>query len=214
MIKTFLPDLVTAVSDCVQPVSDQCLAKGLIPDPVYRGLLESRESSDNKARTLLLAIRTGIKNNSNHLEIFLNILVQQHLACDKLLSDIRKTLVEKTNTCSEVVLSSQNSAHLAPNEQVPRETALLQSPLLDRYEESIRQHERACAEKAKLEATLNDKSRECERLKEELEVLKRQTSPNDESRANTQSRLTTCESEVETLKTKVCELENATEGYM
>ena len=90
VIRNFLPDLVTAISDCVQPVSDQCLAKGLIPDPVYRGLLESRESSDNKARTLLLAIRTSIKNNSNHLEIFLNILVQQHLACDKLLSDIRK----------------------------------------------------------------------------------------------------------------------------
>ena len=29
MIESFLPDLVTAISDCVQPVSDQCLAKEL-----------------------------------------------------------------------------------------------------------------------------------------------------------------------------------------
>ena len=27
VIEGFLPDLVTATSDCVQPVSDQCLAK-------------------------------------------------------------------------------------------------------------------------------------------------------------------------------------------
>ena len=29
IIKSLLPDLVTAISDIVQPVSDQCLAKGL-----------------------------------------------------------------------------------------------------------------------------------------------------------------------------------------
>ena len=36
LIEKFLPDLVTAISDSVQPVSDQCLAKGLIPDSVYK----------------------------------------------------------------------------------------------------------------------------------------------------------------------------------
>ena len=52
VINGFLPDLVTAISDCVQPVSDQCLAKGLIPDSVYKRVLESGGTSEDKARTL------------------------------------------------------------------------------------------------------------------------------------------------------------------
>ena len=52
VIKSFLPDLVTAISDIVQPVSDQCLAKGLIPESVYKRVLESGGTSEDKARTL------------------------------------------------------------------------------------------------------------------------------------------------------------------
>ena len=48
VIKSFLPKLVTAISDCVQPVSDQCLAKGLIPDSVYKRILESGGTSEDK----------------------------------------------------------------------------------------------------------------------------------------------------------------------
>ena len=51
MIKTFLPDLVTAISDSVQSVSDQCLAKGLIPDSIYKSLLELGGTSEDKSRT-------------------------------------------------------------------------------------------------------------------------------------------------------------------
>ena len=53
IIKSFLPHLVTAISDTVQPVSDQCLAKGLIPDSVYKKVLESGGTSEDKARTLI-----------------------------------------------------------------------------------------------------------------------------------------------------------------
>ena len=53
-IKSFLPDLVTAVSDSVLSVSDQCLAKGLIPGNVHDQVLESGGTSEDKARTLIL----------------------------------------------------------------------------------------------------------------------------------------------------------------
>ena len=56
MITSFLPDLVTAISDIVQPVSDQCLAKGLIPESVYKRVLELGGTSEDKARTLILAV--------------------------------------------------------------------------------------------------------------------------------------------------------------
>ena len=59
MLKSFLPKLVTAISDIVQPVSDQCLAKGLIPEPVYNSVRRSRETSKDKARTLVLAVKTS-----------------------------------------------------------------------------------------------------------------------------------------------------------
>ena len=56
LIESFLPELVTAISDCVQPVSDQCLAKGLIPDSVYMRVLESGGTSEDKVRILVLAV--------------------------------------------------------------------------------------------------------------------------------------------------------------
>ena len=58
MITSFLPRLITAISDIVQPVSDQCLAKGLIPDSVYKRVLESGGTSEDKARILILAVKT------------------------------------------------------------------------------------------------------------------------------------------------------------
>ena len=73
----FLPDLVTAISDIVQPVSDQCLAKGLIPDSVYKRVLESGGTSEDKARTLVLAIKTSTETDSGYLEILLNILERE-----------------------------------------------------------------------------------------------------------------------------------------
>ena len=211
MINRFLPGLVTAVSDCVQPVSDQCLAEELISESVYDMVLELRETSKDKARALILAVRKSIKTDSSHLEKFLSILKQQ-VTCHKLLTDM-KTYLKKSNTCGEVVPIHvmQNHVQLGSTEQVPRETALLQSTLLGSYEDSIRQHERIRSEKERLEEKLKEKTEECDRLKEELKALKNQTKPADEAVALTQSRLTACEGEVETLKAKFCHLENTLE---
>ena len=77
MIRSLLPDLVIAISDCVQPVSDQCLAKGLIPDSVHKRVLESGGTSEDKARTLILAVKTSTETDDGCLEIFLNVLDEQ-----------------------------------------------------------------------------------------------------------------------------------------
>ena len=74
VITSFLPDLVTAISDIVQPVSDQCLAKGLIPESVYKRVLESGGTSEDKARTLILAVKTSTETDSRCLGILLTIL--------------------------------------------------------------------------------------------------------------------------------------------
>ena len=218
VIRSFLPDLVTAISCCIQPVSDQCFAKGLIPESVYEAVLESRDNSKGKARNVIQTVRKTIKTDSSRMDEFLNILDEQP-TCQNLLSDIRKQTLENANTCREVV-PLQCHVHQSSTEQAPRETALPQSTLLDRYEDSIldryegsiRQHERVLSEKDRLEMTLKEKTKECDRLKRELnEALKSQTSPVNETVANTQSRLTTFESEVETLRAKCSQLETAIE---
>ena len=57
----FLPELLIAIRDCLLIVSDECLAKGLIPESVYQRVLDLGPSDKVKARTLPLAVRTSIK---------------------------------------------------------------------------------------------------------------------------------------------------------
>ena len=97
VIQGYLPDLVTAISDSVQPVSDQCLAKGLIPDSVYKRVLESGGTNEDEARTLILAVKTSTENDGACLEILLSILDKQltYTIKEKLLTEKRKELTEK-----------------------------------------------------------------------------------------------------------------------
>ena len=206
VICSFLPNLVTAISDCIQPVSDQCLAKGLIPESVYKRLLESGGTSEDKARTLVQAVKKSTETDSRCLEILLNILEEQlpHAIKDKLLSEIRE---EQENSRAVVP-----SFHLVPVPNVSRETEVVQGSLLGRLEDSIRQHERACSDKRILEETLNAKTEECARLNSELEAMKSQ---NDKAKidaiADAQRRIADCENEIGNLEVKFSELEKTIE---
>ena len=162
VIKSFLPKLVTAISDCVQPVSDQCLAKGLTSDSVYKRVLESGGTSEDKARTLILAIKKSTETDSRCLEIFKKILEEQlpYTIRDKRLSKIRNETAEKAKTTAEVPKDvSQNIEHI-PREELAKESFVLPSYLLARLEKSVREHEiqSACAEKRLLEEIQNAKS--------------------------------------------------------
>ena len=108
VVESFLPDLVTAISDCVQSVSDQCLAKGLMPDLVYKTVLESGGTSEDKARTIVLAVKKSADTDGACLEILLSILDEQltYTTKEKLLSEIRKEVTEKATTAQTVQLAS------------------------------------------------------------------------------------------------------------
>ena len=208
MITSFLPDLVTAISNIVQPVSDQCLAKGLIPESVYKRVLESGGTSEDKARTLVLAVKTSTETDSRCLEILLTILEEKlpYRTRDNLLSQIRKEISEKANTCGEVV---PHSAQLVPSEEIPRESTAIHTQLLGRLEDSIRQHERACTEKNLLEQRLKAKSEKYEKLKHDLEALKSQTKEISASirddMERTQHKVLACESRIEELEKIIAE---------
>ena len=209
VIKSFLPDLVTAVSDSVLSVSDQCLAKGLISETVYKRVLESGGTSEDKARTLILAVKKSTETDSRCLEILLNILDQElpFAIRDNLLSKIRKELTEKANP-SRAVVPLSKAVQQVPLGELSKETTLQQSSLLGKLEDSIRQHEHACAEKKLLEERLKVKTETCEILKGELETLKGQ---NQELASNTQSRITACTKQIENLEKRIKELQKTIE---
>ena len=209
VINSILPDLVTAVSDSVQSVSDQCLAKGLINETVYKRVLESGWTSEDKARTLILAVKKSTETDSRCLEILLNILEQElpFAIRDNLLSKIRKELTVKANT-SRAVVPLSKAVQQVPLGELSKETTLQQSFLLGRFEDSIRQHEHACAEKKLLEERLKVKSETCERLKGELETSKGQ---NKELASNTQSRITACTKQIENLEKIIEKLQKTIE---
>ena len=204
VIVSFLPDLVAAISDCVQPVSDQCLAKGFIPDSVYKRVLESGGTSEDKARTLILAVKKSTETDSRCLEILLHILAEQlpYVIKDKLLSEIREELKKV-----RAVVPSSNTFHVVPVGNVG-ETAIVQKSLLGRLEDAIRQHEHACTEKSMLEKRLKVKTEECVSLRSELEALKSQNDKaTTDAISDTQTRITGCESEINNLEAKFSNLE-------
>ena len=202
LIDSFLPELVTAISDYVQPVSDQCLAKGLIPDSVYIRVLESGGTSEDKARILVLAVKTTTETDHGCLEILLDILEKQlpYAAKKKFLPEISRELTEKIDTTETI-------QHL-PNEELPRESALLQSSLLGKFEDAIRQHERACTERSVLEMKLKAKVVEHKSLKQEFEASRNQSSS---CQSGVADRITECEHEIEAIKTRVEELAHTIE---
>ena len=212
VIKIYLPDLVTAISDIVQPVSDQCLAKGLIPESVYKRVLESGGTSEDKARTLILAVKTSTGTDSRCLEILLNILERElpQVVKVKLLSEIRKEIADKGNTCRAVVPLAQIVQYV-PNEDQPKDGLLLQSSLLGKFEDSVRQHEHACTEKNLLEERLRVKSEEYEQIKRDLEGMKGQIQESSDKVTAVQRRIANYEGEINKLKIKISELKKTIE---
>ena len=134
VIRSFLPDLVTAISDCVQPVSDQCLAQGLITESTYRKVLESGKTSEDKARTLTLAVKKSTETDSRCLESLLDILDQQlpYVIKGKLLSDIRKRIAidQRDNISCRAVIPLAQKLQLVPTNELPRANVLQQRSLL------------------------------------------------------------------------------------
>ena len=205
VITSFLPDLVTAVSDCVHSVSDQCLAKGLIPDAVYKRVLESGATSEDKARTLVLAVKKSTETDKRCFELFINILEQElpYAVRDGLLEKMKETN-ERARSCTAVVPSTGDLRQI-PRGELPRESVVQQLHLLGRLEEAVRQHERARVEKISLEEKLKAKTVKCAKLKAKFQALQSETQKL--ATAEAKSKIAACESEMENLKERVKEVE-------
>ena len=209
VITSFLPELVTAVSDCVQSVSDQCLAKGLIPDAVYKRVLESGATSEDKARTLVLAVKKSTETDKRCFELFMNILEQELPYADKdgLSEKMRREANEKASSCTAVVPSTGDLRQI-PRGELPRESVVQQTHLLGRLEEAVRQHEHAHVEKISLEEKLKAKTEKCEKLKAKFQALQSETQKLvTKEAAEAKSKIAAYESEIENLKERVKELE-------
>ena len=211
VIKNFFPELVTAIGDCIHPMSDQCLAKGLLSDSTYRKILQSTGTNDDKARILLssiLSITEGDHTDSSTcFELFLSALNESLPPGSKsILSAMKKELNEISCKYKEVVPLGQRMILSAT--EVSKRCVTQQESLFGRLEDSIRQHERACAEKRQLEEDLKSKSEEVEKLRHKL---KYQTPAY--LIATTENRISASEAEIKELKSRMEEVESVIEDH-
>ena len=133
VIKTFFPQLVTAISDCIHSVSDQCLAKGLVSDSTYRKILQSTGTNDDKARTLLssiLSITEGDHaDSSTCFKQLLSILDESLPPGSKRILSAMKEELGQTVALSATEMSEASKRCVAQQET-----------LSGRLEDSTRQH--------------------------------------------------------------------------
>ena len=214
VITKFLADLVNATSDCVQAISDQCLAKGLITRSTYDRVLESGATSKDKARILILAVQGSIKTDGICFDMLLEILDEQlpPASKQKLLLEMRKEHEDRAMPCKALIPSHSQQT---TESEVSLTVASLhcvqqQSSLLGRFENSVSRLAYSSAQKSQFENKLQSQVEESSQLRDKLETLESQlktsslTSKTELS--NTKSRISACEAEMGDLKRKIEEL--------
>ena len=218
-LEAFLPQLVTAVCDDVQRITDQCLSSGLISDSGRRRILEWRGSED-QARELIQRVQNNTKTDGRCFEIFLDCLDKElpRLAKERLLTDVRKYLEDMRATQLDGVIRRAIESQPASQSQItrfmpqgdPQERIQQQSSLFGRYENSVKNYAYASAERTHCEELLKNKEKESEALRSELKRLDGQNSEADESKEieSTKERLSACEVEIAELSEKVKKLED------
>ena len=222
VLTKFLADLVNATSDCVQAISDQCLAKGLIIGSTYRKVLESGGTSEDKARTLILSIQSSTKTDGACFDILLEILDEQlpPASKQKLLLEMRKEREERANSCLALVPTAHSTQQSTDPTDIPltvtsQQCVQQQSSLLSRYENSVSRLAYSSAEKKQFEEALQSRVEESRRLNDKLETLESQLEVNslasEKDMSVTKRRILACETEMSKLKRKIEELEGIIE---
>ena len=181
MITKFLADLINATSDCVQAISDQCLAKGLITRSIYDRVLESGGISEDKARTLILSIQKSSKTDSSCFNILLEILDEQLPPASKrkLLQEMRQEVADRAAMLCKALVPTTSQQITESAFDVPLTVASLQcvqqqSSLLGRYENSVSRMAYTSAQKNHFEEELQSRVEESGRLKDNLDILEGQ----------------------------------------
>jgi hypothetical protein len=212
-LKEFIPDLVTAICDCVQSVSDQCLSKGLISDSTHERVLESRGTSKEQARTLILSVQNSTKTDEGCFKVFLDILNESlpYRVKKKLLPEMRKDLADHSGASKrKALIPAFQGARSFMVEDDRLQRIQQQGFLFGKYESSMKNYAHASAEKALYEESLENKTKEHGQLRSNLEVLKTQSSRSDVNSQEIDSaeeRLSACEMEMAELKKRLEKIE-------
>ena len=217
-LEAFLPRLVTAICGDVQRIADQCLSTGLISGSGHRKILESRGSSEDQARALILSIQNSTKTDNRCFEIFLDCLDRELplLVKEKLSSDIRKDLEDRRAQQDGVICkaiespSSQSQVTRFMQQGDPQECERQQRSLFGRYERSVKSYAFAFSERAQCKESLQCKTEEREKLRGELTSLGGQNSETKEIET-TKERLSACEAEMAELRERIEKLEGVIE---
>ena len=204
-LEAFLPDLMTAICDDVQRITDQCLANGIISDSRRRRILEAKGTED-QTRALIQCVQNGTKTDSRCFEIFLDCLDKElpRLVKGKLLPDMRRDLAERASIRKAVVPSAGFPKHQEDDRILCLQQ---QSSLFGRYENSMKKYAHASAEKGLCEQSLQSKTEESGQLRSTLEILRNHSAANSQVIDNTVERLSACEMEMTVLKERIEKLE-------
>ena len=217
-LEAFLPDLMTAICDDVQRITDQCLSAGLISGSGHRKILESRGSED-QARELIQCVQNDTKTDGRCFEIFLDCLDRElpRLVKEKLLSNIRKYLEDRYQARQDGVIckaiessSSQSQITRFMQQGDPQECERQQRSLFGRYESSVKKYTLASGERDQCKESLQRKTEEREKLRGELTSLGGQNSETEEIET-TKERLSACEAEMAELRERIEKLEGVME---
>ena len=214
MITKFLADLVNATSDCVQAISDQCLAKGLITRSTYDRVLEPGGISEDKARTLILSVQKSTRTDSSCFNTLVEILDEQLPPASKrkLLQEMKQELEDRAMSSKTLVpLHSQQSAEFnMPLTVASLQCVQQQSSLLGRYENSVSRLAYTSARKNHFEEELQSRVDKSGQLKDKLEMLENQLKSNslvsEHEISSTKDRISACETEMGDLKRRIEEL--------
>ena len=128
-----LPQLISAVSACVQSVSDHCFSGSLIEETTYRKIMESVGTDTEKARILILAVRDSVVRNPTCFSIFMNTLEKVLPGVDDSLMKAMKLRVTHGSVESTEAPSSE-TCQIQPSSK-----PLLESDLQE-FSQVIEQH--------------------------------------------------------------------------
>ena len=185
IVTTFIPQLVNAVSVCVLGVADKSLAEGLISLRTHAQIIEATGIEDDKARTLILAVRKSIEVHGDSFQTFLNILdgILPNSTKDVLLPSMRRELEKLSST-----------------KTVPES-------LFSRYEHAVTQWTYACVEKERLENELKEVFKENEMLRHSMDnSLNQEPSIQYNSQHILESQLATCKKKMDELVNRIEQL--------
>ena len=211
-IQKYTPELISAISTCLQEVSDQCSAKGLISESKQKRLHEATNMcSEDKVRMLLQSIKDNTAIDERCFEIFLATLSNEmpHAISRSLISSIKEEY-------QQLVLTTSAAPGLQEFE-ADKLFSILEQNVLDKLDEAIEKRVLADIEKKRLENELDMKIKENDELKEKLEAaLKNAKGHNhekDEDIRRLRRRITECEAEIDGLNDKISKQQETIEKY-